>query len=213
MAEAEVPKRKGSPGMNRTAVCLFTHEKLTPEENSGMMETVGVAPQRQFEAQAVCGASRRPDQYGLSSALLIGVEMKIKKRREVALTVRLNFAMAMLSTNLDAPDTVRLYAYLVMHSWGNWSGHAIQGLKRRNHDHQLPRRESPQSVWALVAGYGPCPFCQEWTDGSTIDCLPANWRWHINCMAQAYAADAIDLGDADERAWGISVLNPTGGVQ
>jgi hypothetical protein len=120
-------------------------------------------------------------------------------------TPRLNAALEIVMRHGEGfSEFERMWAWMARHSWGNWCSYAI---KRDPPPLELPA-EPDDRVKLFAFGSGVCEFCKR--NAKQQVGIPKGWRWHRDCMALAYAHEAVQYGNAQEREWGRTVITEGG---
>jgi hypothetical protein len=136
-------------------------------------------------------------------------------RTELNLTPLLNESLDVLMKEERFTDAERVDLCVIRHAWGNWLAFAAQNPAHSLWPYNFHRRSGgpiehsfdvPKDlIEALMLGEGACPWCGK--DASKPKrFVPRGFRWHRQCMALAYARDAINLGCPEQRQWGASIF-------
>jgi hypothetical protein len=121
---------------------------------------------------------------------------------EMILTAVLNAALKRTLRDTCWSDTERIELYLLLHSWGAWYPYAVK-FEDSVYNRLDSPYEDPEAAHSLLFGNGNCPLClRRAREGE----FSFRCRWHRNCIAIAYARDAVRFGDEQQKEWGRSVL-------
>lgn len=128
------------------------------------------------------------------------------------LTAILNTALELLMKDDSLKDTTRLLFCVWRSSWGNWSAYAIESQNRGlgTMPDDIPEDLRPMlrdTVRLMILGPGKCPGCGKMPSNRSRRDIHRQFRWHVNCLAKAFATDAIAISrDPEVERWARDVL-------
>jgi hypothetical protein len=106
---------------------------------------------------------------------------------DMILTAVLNAALKWTLRDTSRPEVERLELYLLLHSWGAWFYYAVK-FEDSVHNQLDSPYEDHETAHSLLFGEGNCPLCLR---RSREGQFSFRCRWHRNCLAIAYARDAV----------------------
>jgi len=126
------------------------------------------------------------------------------------LTPTLKLALEVLGRDESLPVTTRVLFSLWSLSWGNWSAYAVRSRPMWPMPPEVPEDLRPMlhdTIRFLILGAGRCPGCSQMASRRSRRNIHPQFRWHVNCLAKAFATDAIAMSqDAEVRLWARDVL-------
>jgi len=132
---------------------------------------------------------------------------------QVCFSLLLNAALIKACRNSAFTDTEHLYLYLLRASWGNWYSYAVHPVVSEGtplsveEEEMMHKRLGGDLRDMIFFSPGPCPWCGKLSGPQRA--LPQGFRWHRNCLANAYAHDAARFGNEEQRQWAEQIFKGT----